>query len=266
MVILFQPANLNLRYNVKFETYNKDSKVTHNTLAYVCDIFYKKETFKGYLINFKKFNIILNNSKIHEPMNEIALISGELLNDLDLEISVYGEILKIKNLKAIHKAWEKIKFKIEYTYQGDFVKKIIEEIDKNVMDEKRFIESLYKDPFFFNLFSNLYRNYPNNRLIYDSSLSNFAGIKTIEIKKESTAEKINESEQIVRGEGCLKKETKKILLEEKGLKNIGLLFTTTHRMASPGYVTQMDLRQEFIVDGQLVASQKMNVISENKEK
>lgn len=262
MVILFQPTNLELRYNVKFETYNKDSKVTHNTLDYICDILYKKETFRGYILNFKKHDILLNNSKIHEPMNEIALISGELLNDLDLEISIYGEILKIKNLKAIHEKWQKIRFKIEHTYQGDLVKKIVEELDKNVMDEKRFIDSLYNDPFFNNLFLGIYRNYPNNKVKYDSLLSNFAGFKTIGIEKKSTAEKINEKEQIIKGKVYLKEETKKILLEEKKIKDIELLFITTHYIASPGYVIQMDLRQELMMDGKLFASQKMCIKSE----
>lgn len=160
MYIFFRiPQKEILEYNIEINTFDKNLKSQYSKLTYTNTIKLKKETLKGYVVNFKRSDILLNDSLEQSPMNELLMVSGEVLNDLDLEISKYGEIIKIRNIKAIQEYWKDIRFKIVNSYKGNIVENIVINLDQKINDETLFIQSLYKDLFFFNYLRRIYGEY-----------------------------------------------------------------------------------------------------------
>lgn len=260
MVIIFRASKEPLTYNVLFETYNPKAKRIKNTLSYHCDVQQKSETFKGYVVNFKRYDIILNNTKIHDVMNEIALISGELIHDLDLEISNYGEILRIKNYKEILKEWERVKSNLIYTYQGEIVDSMLDELEKNILDEKQFINSLYKDPFFCNFLGDIYHNYANvENYEIESKIFNFGGMRSISIiKSYEISENEDRSRTIMCRSIIPEKEVQRIKEEQK-VNEIWFNQTSIHNISSAKHIKSVSLNQELFIDKKLFTSYAMSI-------
>lgn len=177
MYILFRPPlKKTLTYQVSVKTLDNSPNIEKSTLTYNCSLRLKKETLKGYIVNIKRSDVLLNNTRDQSPINEILLIAGEILYNLDLEISEYGKVIKIHNFNEILQKWEDIKFKIESTYKGKVVQEIIDSINKKIQFEKTVIESLDKDPFFFYVFNGVYENYTNNECLFSGLLYGLSDI------------------------------------------------------------------------------------------
>lgn len=138
-------------YRVTLNLFDKRAEKTDMKLEYQMHFTLLNKTLrKKNIVRLQRDNINLNDSNIHDPLSEISLISGEVLNDLELEITENGDITRIKNLKEINKRWkEDIRFRLEHTYKGGVVDNILSHMDKQIDDEPMFIRSLQKDPFFY---------------------------------------------------------------------------------------------------------------------
>lgn len=159
MNIFFRLPKGTLVYNVEVKTFNDGITKPENVITYKIHISLVKDSFSGYVVKFKKANLLLNNSGDYDPIYEILAISAQALDDMELVISGSGEIVKVKNLKEIQKLWSELLYKIESTYKGDIVDKIIKPIDKTIKDEKLFIKKLYKDSFFHSYFNGIFGTY-----------------------------------------------------------------------------------------------------------
>lgn len=193
MHLLFRPAAGGAKkcYRVSVKTYSENSKQKRSTLTYDYVISLKKESWDGYIVNFHRKNVLLNNAKIQEPIHEILLLSGQVLHDLDLEITSEGKILHIKNWGEVKKKWEEIKFKIETTYKGEVVAKIIAPMDQTLQNEKTTITALGKDPFFYNYLKGVYGEYQNGKIAFEGTLPGFLPKYDLSVTKQN---KISETE------------------------------------------------------------------------
>ena len=262
MDFIFQPPEQPSKYSVKLETYNRESKFPYNELTYTCTVQQKKETLRGYIVNFKRSDLKLNRTNIHDPIDEIGLICGELLSDLDIGILPSGEILKIKNLSSIHEKWQNIKFKIEYTYLGDIVKGIVKNTEENIIDELRFIDCLCRDQFFYNFICNIYGNL-SDKISSESELPSFAGMGALKIKKRFTVDKnSNNGGQILTCAAILSEETKHRLQAEKDTQDIEFIMTSEYSLSSDDRLIEAHVEQKFVINNELSAEQKVNIILE----
>lgn len=157
-------------YQVNINSVKYLTRISENKLVYKCSLALKKETFKSYVVNIKRSDISLNEHKEHSPINELFLIAGEALSDLDLEISKYGKIMKIKNIHQIQESWQTIKFKIESTYQGNIVSQLLTYINEKMGSEQKIIASLEKDPFYYHFLNGIYAEYSNNKCEFEGLL------------------------------------------------------------------------------------------------
>lgn len=256
MSILFKLPNSPIKYFISLEIVNKLSSPSLNQLTYSYEIQRKKNTLDGYVVNFKRNDVLLNHTRVHEPLNEIAIISGQLFEDLDLEISHYGDILKVKNFNEIQQNWEQIKFKIECTYLGDMVGKILKKLDQNVTDEKLFIDSLRRDFFFHNYLYHIFGKYTNGILSKSEIITNLGGLKKIEIEKKYTKEKMDD-EYTVRGEGKLTPTSEKLVKEKNEL--LDFTFNTIHKIQADGQIETIISSQKLTELEEIVGSKIIKV-------
>ncbi|MDL2303365.1 hypothetical protein LJC28_03110 [Dysgonomonas sp. OttesenSCG-928-D17] len=169
MKILFRPIaeNKNVCYKVSIKNSSESLKQKESLLTYECIVTLKKETWNGYVVNFHRQNVLLNKSKSQEAIHEILLISGQVLYDLDLEITSEGKILHIKNWEQLQEKWKEIKFKIRATYKGEIVEKIISPMDQTLKNQETTISSLSKDPFFNSYLIGIYGEYKNGEIVFE---------------------------------------------------------------------------------------------------
>lgn len=241
MHVFYSPSKKVLDYDVNIKIYNKDSKIQTNNLSYNCLISFIKENIKGYVVNIKRQKILLNNKTDHSPINEILLISGNILNNLDLEINQYGEIIKVKNLNDIHELWKEIKFKIEQTYVGNIVSSIIKPIEEKIRDEQLFIQSLNKDPFIHNYFGIIYGKYNNDLYFFEDELDGMSE-KKINIKRRNRLS-ISDQEQIqidVIGTADI--------IKDKEEKNISYNIKSNYILTQKKEIRKFSVIQEFFQD------------------
>lgn len=180
------PDKDQLHYKVCVKTYSEKAKQKENILTYDYTLCLKRESFKGYIVNFRRENVLLNNKKEQEPINEILLITGRLLQDLDLEIGYDGRILKIKNFNEIKQYWQEIRFIIEETYKGEIISRILDPIERNMQEESLMIESFYKDPFFYHYLKCIYGKYNNNYLMNREKLKGLVPSHTLSIAAKNS--------------------------------------------------------------------------------
>jgi hypothetical protein len=159
-----------LQYKVEFTTFDESMKISENKLAYKVVINRKRETLKGYLINVKRSDILLNGAKDQNPFTEILQIAATIYHDLDIEVSNLGKIVKVDNMKNIRKKWAEIRFKIDNTYTGDVVESLMQQTDKIIADDELFLKSFRNDPFFFYYFF-IYGNYDNKNILYKNNVT-----------------------------------------------------------------------------------------------
>lgn len=168
MYIYFKPKhNENPTYQIVIQTTEDTDHLQESESAYTCTFTLKAETLKGYVVNIKRSDILLNNMNEHSSLNEIQLITGEILSDLDLEISPYGEILKIKNYPEVQKKWRILKNKIENAYKIAIVGKIITSMDMTLQNQETTLALLNQDFFFYHYLAGIYGEYTNEKKAYE---------------------------------------------------------------------------------------------------
>jgi len=241
MYVFYSPSKKVLDYDVNIKTYNKGSKIQTNNLSYNCLISFIKENIKGYVVNIKRQKMLLNNKTDHSPINELFLMSGSILDNLDLEISQYGEIIKVKNINDIHELWKEIKFKIEQTYVGNIVSSIITPIEEKIHDEQFFIQSLNKDPFIHNYFGIIYGEYKNDLYSFEEELDGLYE-KKLDIERRNRLS-ISNQEQIqidVKGTADI--------IKEKDEKNISFNIKSNYILTQKKEIQKFSVIQEFFQD------------------
>lgn len=162
-----------LQYQVTVKSYSKYSNREESVLRYSCFILLKKQSWNGYIVNFTRTNFSSDHMNKNEPIFEVLLKTGEILNEIDLEIASHGEIIHIYNWKKFKIKWEEIKFKIKSTYKGTIVDQIISQMDISLATEQSTILSLNKDPFFYNYLMGIYGYYKNNKILFKGTLRGF---------------------------------------------------------------------------------------------
>lgn len=183
MQLLFDISRRTQNYQVQIDTYNEKNK--KNTLRYTMLIHQEKESWSGKVIRFNRTEIQLNDPKDLDPINEILLIAGEVQNDLLLEISDYGKVLKVKNDKDMQLKWNEIRYRIQETYQGQIVQKIIAPMENNIKNQDVFIQSLDKDPFFFNFLKGIYGDYSGNIVEFEGIIPAAFGYGNLPVVKKN---------------------------------------------------------------------------------
>ena len=230
-----------LHYQVSVETYSENAKQKGNILTYDCVISLKKETWTGFLVNIRRDNILLNKTKIQEPINEVLLIAGRLLQNLDLEINHEGNILRIRNIEEIKKYWEEIKVVINESYKGSVVERVVDSIEKNIEDEALMINSLYKDPFFYYYLKYIYGNYPDNSLTFNEMLPGLVSGQTLSAVRINNLKVSNNKELIIYSESHVSKENieslSNLLIQSGNEGNVKIQLNTKYNL-SPEKVLQ----------------------------
>jgi hypothetical protein len=158
-----------LLYQVEIITFDESMKMPENKLGYKVIMCRKRETLKGYLVNIKRGDVLVNNTKDQNPFTEILLMMATVYHDLDIEISNFGKIVKVDNMKGVRKKWEEIKFKIDHTYTGDVVEPLMKQTDKIISNDELFLNSFRRDPFFFYYFF-IYGNYDDKHILYKNNV------------------------------------------------------------------------------------------------
>jgi len=157
-------------YQVVIKTTDNKNGLQENTLTYNCTLTVKEITLKGYIVRIQRSDILLNDTQEQSPVNELSLITGGILSDLELGISQYGKILRIKNYPDIRKKWEMTKLRMENAYKGEMVEKMISSMDKTFQNQQTTISSLEKDPFFYNFLMGVYGKYTNGKRAHEGLL------------------------------------------------------------------------------------------------
>lgn len=183
--ILFIPVqdNKELHYKVTITNYADQSKREASCLKYDCFLKFKKQSWNGYIVNFQRTNLDFDHTNKHEPIFELFLVSGQILYDLDLEVSSYGEISHITNWKTVQAKWEELKFKIKSNYKGEIVDRVLSQMDIPLQKEETAIASLSKDPFFYNFLMGIYGYYKKGSTTYQGKLSGFIPQQDLSITK-----------------------------------------------------------------------------------
>lgn len=144
-----QPKTADYRITIKL--FDKKAEKSNSKLKYLMHSMLLGKTLRGrYVVSLKREGMNLNDSKIHDPVSEMSLIGGEVLDDLELEVTAAGDVTKIRNLKDIKAHWkDDVRFRLEHTYAGQVAENIISHMDKRINDETLFINSLQRDPFLY---------------------------------------------------------------------------------------------------------------------
>lgn len=245
MNILFKPSRKPLLYKVDLKLYNDLSKVKENILTYKIEVSLIKETLKGYVLNFKRSELLFNKSKDHSPINEIIIIAGEILNDLILEISQYGEILKVRNLKEVRDKWKEIRFRIIETYQGPIVERIISPIENKLSDDTIFLNSLESDPFYNSFLSGIYGKYTSNQLTIDYIIPRIFGMGDLVVKKKNTVKQTTAKNIFVSSDIKVSAQSKALFSQKYTADDdINFAFDYRYEFSSDKCIQSIDISQE----------------------
>lgn len=166
------PKKSSRSYRVRVQSFFRDCKKTDSTFDYTLSFLLKHESFNGYVVEITRNNMMLNNTEFHNVMDELLLITSEILNKLELEISPKGQILHIKNRKELREKWQEIRLQVESDYKGEIVSRFLESMEKTITDEQLFINALWKDPFFRFYFS-IYGEYLSGKMTDDYEFFDF---------------------------------------------------------------------------------------------
>jgi hypothetical protein len=201
-------------------TFDENAKIQENKLMYKIVMLQKKETGKGYLVNIKRTEVLLNDTIDQDPFTEILFITAKIFYDLDLEISNTGTVLNVLNIKEIQKKWKEIRFKIDHTYTGDIVEPVMQSMDKIVENEDLFLKSFQKDPFFYYYFL-IYGNCGKHELFRENiPLYGLWGNKPVRVDTQLSQIKERKEDMEIDVKLNLKKE-EETALQLQQLKNRG---------------------------------------------
>ncbi len=249
------PPQKDITYQVDIQTYLKDCKKDNSSLSYDINFRLKKETFSGSVIEINRKNMILDDTKIHNVMNELLLLTSNILNNLELKIDRSGKIHKIRNMKQIHQKWKEIRMQIDSGYTGDVVSKLVNPMEKIIMNEELFSQALLKDPFF-RFYFGIYGEYNQNKMIQQQHVSDFR------IMNKSTYQVIetNYLQQTESGNYIVLKKinTDKSILEE--YENLNVKLHCKYSLSNEEYLMSMKSTQEVHYNDELIKSTQMKVI------
>lgn len=256
-IVLFTPSDKALLYEVKIDTYNKDAKKKSRELAYKTEVKKLRETF-DYIVNFKRFDLDLDKTKFHNSIDEIIIIFGKLFEDINLKISPYGEIKKIENFIEIQEKWEaEIKYRVSKTYKGILVESMIANIDMKMGNETLFIQSLYRDPFFFSYILSINGEYQSNKRYCTRTLDSFNGVKDIEVNYKFELDGDKQTKKAICGCGFLTDKEKKRLIEVNHFNNIDYQYNSNYEFDNLKYIKSISVSQSIIIDHELSMRQRV---------
>jgi len=263
MSIYVHPPEQPLSYQVEIRSFDRMAEIPENVLRYKSVIAFKKITFNGCVLNIKRSEISLNNQIDQDPYIEILLITAKVLDDLDIEVSLFGNILRILNMKAIRNQWKEICYRIEHTYTGDFVESLMQGMSQIVADDDLFIQSLYRDAFLGYYFQLIFGEYGRNGIMskeipiygfFDHSPVKVHMQAVFKEEKETIAVKMNLSES---DEQLLCAEMEKKFVEKGNLQTeMNAIFTI---FAEQGYINSIHLILSAEWNGQTVKKMQVEV-------
>lgn len=262
-VLLKLPRKYEQMYNVEIKTYNNALHSSQNILRYINTISLKKETIKGYSIRIHRSDVRLNDTKDQTPVNDVVLIAGKVLHDLELKVSQYGQIYKINNFKEIQKKWEETKFIIESNYKGNIVKKMIESMNLTIINKDTLINSLDKDPFIFNYLKGIYGEYENDVCEFKQNIYALSSKSSISINKSCRMQKLSDGKYDISATSSLTDESihmlNKELKEKYGEGSVDTEIEHYYTMSSERNIEKLKLKQRLFWNSQTIKSMELNV-------
>ncbi|MDR1199836.1 MAG: hypothetical protein LBK94_12640 [Prevotellaceae bacterium] len=186
------PFDSELNYLVNIHTFLKTAKKSDSSLSYRINLRLKERTLSGCdAVVINRRNVILNNTRFHNVMDELLLETSKVQDELVLDINPSGSIRRIRNMKAIRKKWDEIKTGVYSAYRGDTVKQFLAPMEKIIDSEESFIAALSRDPFY-RFFPDIYGEYgeygrtDNNKLYREGYVSDFITVKQAKYKVRET--------------------------------------------------------------------------------
>lgn len=251
-------------YCVNIQSFFQNCKKQTNTLEYTISLRLKKYSFNGYVVEITRSNVLLNNTKFHDVMDELLLVTSKMLNKLELEITPEGKIRRIKNLEKLHKKWVEIRMQVESGYTGEIVPRFLAPMEKTVMNEELFIKALWKDPFF-RFYLSIYGEYYNGRMtgtyhVFDFPVGNspiYQIEETNTLRMPETGE-YGVSKKITIDKDELEKIRKNLPENQHGDSDLSVNMHCDYILSEKKLPLSLKSMQEAFVDGKLYKKVQMH--------
>jgi len=146
----------------------------------------------------RKSALYINDELPDSVADELAARAGAVFYPLQIYADFEGSFAGVHNTSEIINRWFLLRPQLEEFFEGDFVGRYLNQMDRTLSDAHQILNAIGKDLFINSLFQNIYKKYPEQGTIKSRSafpLIGYAEPLDFEIE-ESLKETYNDSDQI----------------------------------------------------------------------